>query len=254
MRPAQDAVGEGEGHRLHLEQRLLEQARLHLGRKEAPSNAVLAHRAPAAVAWSRLVGGSAAIGAGVALLVRARLGLDGYSCLCAALAQHLHVAVGTASALLGAGLLVGAALGMRKVPHIGAAVEFLVVGQSINLALELLPQPAGPFLRIMTALAGLAALGVGVGVYLASDLCLAPFEAVATWLAQCARRSFGLIYNLLEGICLLAGVLLGGRIGVMTAAVALVCGPLAVRVRHRLTPVSPAPVPSGTLVASVDPP
>lgn len=197
-------------------------------------------------AWGQLVIGSATIGLGVALLVRAQLGLDGYSCLCAAIAAQLHVAIGTASVLLAAVLLVIASAGSRRLPHPGAALQFLVVGQGINESLAVVPDPHGLLLRAAVGLLGVTVIGAGVGAYLGAELCLAPFEAVVTLCAAVVRRRFALVYNVLEALCLVTGFALGGSVGVMTAAVALACGPIAAAARRRCTvrPLSATPAPA----------
>lgn len=177
-----------------------------------------------------LTGGCLTLGAGVALLLGADLGSDGYSTLVNGLSLSTGWPFLAANVIVSVAFLVLAALrGVR--PGLGTLVQIAVVGATVSVLLPLLPTP-GPWWGQALMLAGaFPVLAVGIAAYLGSHLGAGPAEGAA--LAWDPPVPFRWSYSAVQGGGALVGWLLGATIGVGTIAVIALLGPavdLAARV------------------------
>jgi uncharacterized membrane protein YczE len=124
------------------------------------------------------------LGLGVALLLDAALGSDGYATLISGLTAALKVPFWTVNIAVGFGLIAVAwARGTR--PGAGTILQPVIVGVTISVALQFLPThaflPAQASYLIRFAELGVALVLVAFGVagYLSSDLGAGPTEAAA---------------------------------------------------------------------------
>jgi len=170
-----------------------------------------------------LGGGCAVLGAGVALLLTADLGSDGFSTLVNGVALSTGLSFWVANLLVSLAFLALAAL-RGVVPGIGTVVQVVVVGGVASLLLDRLATPAtwqGQALLLGTAL---PILGVGIATYLGSHLGAGPAEAAG--LAWDPPVPFRWSYSAVQGGGALVGWLLGATVGPGTLLVILVLGPL----------------------------
>lgn len=169
-----------------------------------------------------LTGGCLTLGAGVALLLGADLGSDGYSTL----VNGLSLATGwpfiAANVLVSVGFLVLAAVrGLR--PGLGTLVQIVVVGATVSVLLPLLPTPGPWWGQALMLASALVVLSVGIAAYLGSHLGAGPAEGAA--LAWDPPIPFRWSYGMVQGGGALAGWLLGATIGLGTILVILALGP-----------------------------
>lgn len=168
----------------------------------------------------------ATLGVGVALLLDARLGSDGYSTL----VNGLTLASGWDFAVVN--LLIGVSFVLmawfrRKPPGVGTVVQVVVVGVVVSAILPLLPEPdAWPGKAAELGLAFLV-LCVGVAGYLATDLGAGPAEAAA--LAWEPPVPFRWSYTAVQVTGALVGWLGGADVGPGTFLVVLLIGPVVGR-------------------------
>ena len=168
----------------------------------------------------------AVLGAGVALLLDARLGSDGYSMLVNGISLSTGVAFWIVNTVLGAILVAMAWLRGRR-PGLGTIAQPVVVGVVVSLLLPRLPAPTSMPLRWVELLAGFAVLCVGVAGYLAADLGAGPTEAAA--LAWDPPLAFRWSYSGVQLVGAVAGFALGASLGVGTVLVVLLIGPVVDR-------------------------
>lgn len=173
------------------------------------------------------------LGVGVALLLDARLGSDGYSTLLNGMTLATGWSFLLVSVVVGVALLAVAWLRGRR-PGIGTLVQVVAVGATINVVLPLMPTPDSLALRSGEMLLGLLVLAVGVAGYLAVDLGAGPAEAAAQSTEPAVP--FRWSYTLLQATSMVVGWLLGGDVGAATVLVALVMGPLVSWIQPWLTP------------------
>jgi uncharacterized membrane protein YczE len=184
--------------------------------------------------WARfaqLLVGLVLFGGSVALLVRARLGLDSWDVLHQGLSRHTHVAIGTWAIVVSVVVLL-VWVPLRQRPGIGTLCNVVLVGVSLNAALEVLPTPNGMGLRWVYLLGGILLNGVATGAYIGAGLGPGPRDGLMVGLAR-RGHSIRVVRTAIELTVLLAGFLLGGTVGIGTLLYAVSIGPLA----HLMIPV-----------------
>jgi uncharacterized protein len=191
-----------------------------------------------------LVGGCGVLGLGVALLLTADLGSDGFSTLVNGVALSTGVSFWVANVLVSLAFLALAAL-RGVVPGIGTVVQVVVVGGVASLLLDRLATPGTWQAQALLLAATLPVLGVGIATYLGSRTGAGPAEAAG--LAWDPPVPFRWSYSAVQGGGAIGGWLLGATIGPGTVVVIVLLGPL-VDVTARLLRLDvhqgpPAPTP-----------
>lgn len=170
-----------------------------------------------------LIGGCLVLGVGVALLLVADLGSDGFSTLVNGLTIASGLPFFVCNILVSAGFLLLAAL--RKVrPGIGTIVQVVLVGIVVSLVIELLATPDGMPGRIAMVLLALPVIAVGITAYLGANLGAGPIEAAG--LAWDPPVPFKWSYSAVQLLGAVVGWLLGGTIGLTTVIVIVLLGPM----------------------------
>ncbi|MGH8969956.1 MAG: EamA family transporter [Actinomycetes bacterium] len=165
---------------------------------------------------------SVVLGIGVALLLEAALGSDGYSTLINGLSIATGAPFVVVNCVVGV-LLVAMAWARGLRPALGTVVQPVVVGVTVSAAMDVIAQPDHLALRGGLLLLALPVLAVGVAGYLGSGTGAGPAEAAA--LAWDPPIPFRWSYSVVQGGGALAGWLLGGAIGPGTLLVAFLLGP-----------------------------
>jgi uncharacterized membrane protein YczE len=165
-------------------------------------------------------------GVGMALQIRATLGLDPWDVLHQGLTRWAGLSFGTiviATSLVV--LLVW--IPLRQRPGIGTVLNTVIIGVVVDAALAVLPEPRTLLLRWGLLLAGVLVGGLATGCYIGAGLGPGPRDGLMTGFARRTGRSIRLIRTLIELTVLAAGIALGGSIGPGTVIYALAIGPLA---------------------------
>ncbi|MGH8862004.1 MAG: YczE/YyaS/YitT family protein [Jatrophihabitantaceae bacterium] len=165
-------------------------------------------------------------GFGAALQVRAGLGLDPWDVFHQGLSHHVGLAIGTVLIAVGA-LVLLLWIPLRQRPGLGTVSNVILIGVSLNVSLEWLPNLHGVALRIAGLALGIVLGGVATGMYIGAHYGPGPRDGLMTGLARRTGRSIRLVRTGLEVTVLIAGWALGGTVGVGTVAYALAIGPLA---------------------------
>lgn len=166
--------------------------------------------------------GCVVLGAGVAMLLTADLGSDGYSTLVNGFAMAIGVSFWTANFVIGVLFLLVAA-SRRVYPGLGTLVQVVVVGLTVSVLLEVLRTPGLLLGQVLLLVAAFPVLAVGVAAYLGSQTGAGPAEAAA--LAWDPPMPFRWSYSLVQGGGALVGWLLGATLGAGTIAVVVLLGP-----------------------------
>ncbi len=177
-----------------------------------------------------LLVGCLVLGSGVALLLAADLGSDGYSTFVNGLSMATGIDFWVVNLAVGVVLVALAAL-RRVRPGVGTVVQVLLVGVTVSVVLGLLGTPDGLGVRLALLAAAFPVLAAGIAMYLGSRTGAGPAEAAA--LAWDPPVPFRWSYNLVQGAGALGGWLLGATVGFGTLAVVLLLGP-AVALAGRL--------------------
>jgi uncharacterized membrane protein YczE len=179
-----------------------------------------------------LITGCLVLGTGVAMLLTADLGSDGFSTLVNGTAISSGLSFFVANLAISAFFLLIAAA-RRLWPGIGTLVQILIVGLTTDRLLPVLNTPDTVVGQAVLLTAAFPVLAVGIAAYLGAQLGAGPIEAAA--LAWDPPVRFKWSYSVAQGGGALIGWLLGATIGAGTIAVILLLGPavdLAARLLH----------------------
>ncbi len=177
-----------------------------------------------------LVGGCVVLGIGVAMLLTADLGSDGYSTLVNGVSIGGGIPFVVANLLVSVAFLLLSAL-RKVIPGLGTLVQIVVVGFTVSWLLPVLDTPGSLFGQVLLLAAAFPVLALGIAAYLGTHLGAGPAEGAA--LAWDPPLPFRWSYSAVQGGGALVGWLLGATIGPGTIAVILVLGP-AVDLASRL--------------------
>jgi uncharacterized membrane protein YczE len=170
-----------------------------------------------------LLAGLWIFGSGEALLVASRWGNTPWTVLAEGLSRHTPLSIGAATLVVSGVVLLGW-IPLRERPGLGTVLNAVVIAVAIDVVLAVLPRPHHAAGQAGFVLAGIAAIGVGSALYLTAALGPGPRDG---WMTGIARR-FGLplawVRLGLELTVMTGGWLLGGRVGVGTAAFAVTIG------------------------------
>ena len=171
---------------------------------------------------ARLFVSCVVLGVGVALLLEAALGSDGYSTLINGLSIATGAPFVVVNCVVGV-LLVAMAWARGLRPGVGTVVQPVVVGVTVSLAMDGIQQPDQLALRGALLVLAFPMLVVGVAGYLGSGTGAGPTEAAA--LAWDPPVPFRWSYSVVQGGGAIGGWLLGAAIGPGTVLVIFLLGP-----------------------------
>jgi uncharacterized membrane protein YczE len=179
----------------------------------------------------QLVTSCVVLGVGVALLLDAGLGSDGYATLINGLTIALKVPFWTVNVAVGLALI-AMAWARGTGPGLGTLVQPVIVGSTVSIALEMLPTHTSFLIRIAELGVAFILVAIGVAGYLSSDLGAGPTEAAA--LAWDPPVAFKWTYTIVQASGALIGFALGAAVGPGTFLVALLIGPVVAWMRGTL--------------------
>lgn len=174
---------------------------------------------------TQLVVGLCLYGLGIALMVRAGIGVAPWDVLSQGIAAHTPLSFGLATNAIGAVVLL-LWWPLRQKPGLGTLLNVLLIGPAAQFGLWLLPVVEGLSLRLPLFAAGLLLIAVATGLYIGARLGPGPRDGLMTGLHARSGWPIWQVRSLIEGSALLVGWLLGGNVGPGTLAFALLIGPL----------------------------
>lgn len=175
---------------------------------------------------AQLYAGLVLYGFSMALLVRAELGVMPWDVLHQGVARSVGGSLGTVSAVVGA-LVLLLWVPLRQRPGVGTLSNVVVIGVSVDASLAVLPRVDGDLaVRMLLVVAGIVLNAVATAAYLGVRLGPGPRDGLMTGMVGRTGWSVRLVRTSIEVVVVASGWLLGGTLGVATAAYALSIGPL----------------------------
>ena len=165
------------------------------------------------------------------MILMSGLGANPWDVFHQGLAKHIGLQVGTTVILVGAAVML-LWIPIRQKPGFGTLSNVIVVGLAMDGAMAWTPTPHAGWLRWGEMLAGIVLNGVATGAYIGAGMGPGPRDGVMTGYAA-RGHSIRVVRTSMEIAVLAVGWLLGGTVGIGTAAYALLIGPLA----HRFIPL-----------------
>lgn len=172
----------------------------------------------------RLLAGLSLCGIGVAMMMRAGLGLGPWDVLHEGLSITTGVSVGVANIAVGFVVLL-LWLPLRQRPGVGTLTNVFTIGLVLDLALALSRDPEALWLRWLLLLMGPPVFAIGVAVYIGVGVGTGPRDGVMTGLERLGLP-IAVGRTMIELTALGLGWLLGGTVGIGTIYFALVIGPV----------------------------
>jgi uncharacterized membrane protein YczE len=179
--------------------------------------------------WARriiqLLVGLFLYGIGLAMMVRAGIGVAPWDVLSQGIAHRTGLPFGLVTNILGA-LVLLLWIPIRVRVGVGTVANVLLLGTSAQLGLNVIPQQTVPGSQALVFAGGLALVAVATGLYIGARLGPGPRDGLMTGLHHRTARPIWMVRTSLEVVVLLIGVVLGGQFGIGTLAFALLIGPM----------------------------
>jgi uncharacterized protein len=175
-------------------------------------------------AFAILILGLWLFGTGEALLVSSALGNAPWTVLAQGLSLRTSVPIGVATFAISA-LVLLLWIPLREKPGLGTISNAIVIAAALQAMVTVLPAPASLLTRAAFMLLGIAAIGLGSGLYLTTNLGPGPRDG---WMTGIQRRTGWPISAVrfgIEATVLAIGWLLGGTVGIGTVLFAVLIGP-----------------------------
>jgi uncharacterized membrane protein YczE len=173
---------------------------------------------------TRLLAGLAMYGLGLALLVKADLGLDPWTVFAQGVSRHTGLSLGEVTVLSSVLVLI-LWIPLRQRPGVGTIANALLVGPVLDLGVGIIPTPHEIALRVVFLLAALGGIAIATGLYVGAGWGPGPRDGLMTGLAAhgvpVAVGRTGI-----ELTVLIVGWSLGGTVGIGTALYAASIGPM----------------------------
>ena len=176
----------------------------------------------------RLAGGLVLYGVALALLVRARLGVDPWTVLAQGVGRVSGLSVGVVTVLLSLVVLT-LWIPLRQRPGLGTVANALVVGLILDATLALLPNVDSLAVRVPMLLAAVLGVAAATGLYVGAGWGPGARDGLMTGLAAHGLPIL-VARSIIELSVLAVGWLLGGTVGIGTLVFALSIGPLLSRI------------------------
>jgi uncharacterized protein len=193
-----------------------------------------------------LVAGLFLCAGGIVAFLEAELGLPPWDVLHQGLAEQTPLSFGAANlavsvVVLAASALLGARIGLGTVLNALLIGTFVIGLTAIEAVDELSDSSLGG--RVVLMGAALALFGVGSALYIGADMGAGPRDSLMVVASQRLGVRLGVSRTAIELVALVAGVVLGGTVGIGTLVFALGIGP-AVELSFRALARSPLAVPA----------
>ncbi len=170
-----------------------------------------------------LVLGLALVGVGVALTIRAELGVAPYDVLTTGLVDLTDLPIGVAAMVVPLAFVVLAtALGGRPGP--GTVLSVLLVGPVLDLALDALPTHESMAPRLLMFAGGFVTLTAGITAVVIPRIGAGPAELLMLSIHD-RGLSLAPVRTGIELTCVALGWAIGGQVGVGTVLIAVLIGP-----------------------------
>lgn len=183
-----------------------------------PSGRELARRLP------RLLLGILLLGTGIALVLEAELGVAPWDVFHQGVADRTGLSFGLVTVLVGL-LVLLAWIPLRQRMGLGTIINTLTLGLVIDAGLAIIPHVESLPVRWAMLLGGIVVSAAGMALYIGAGLGPGPRDGLMT--AVAARgHPLWLVRTVIELLVLVAGLALGGDVGIGTVLFAFGIGPV----------------------------
>ena len=168
--------------------------------------------------WLRIIIGLFVFSFGVHLTIFANIGLAPWDCLGMGISYHTPLNYGLSMTMI-ALIVLGIDLLLRERIGYGTIIDALLTGNFVQLFNSINPLPLNTVLwrGILIMLAGFVFMALGMAIYMKSEQCCGPRDALLVGLGKrMPRIPIGIVEVMLWAVVLFIGWLLKGPVGIGT--------------------------------------
>lgn len=191
-----------------------------------PRESIAATLKRQAWAWTLIMIGFFIFALAIVLMVRAGIGLSPWDVFHVGLGRVTGMSLGVASQVTGLALIAIAWAAARVKPSAGMVANMIFIGLFIDLLMPHITQPQGFAAQLGMFVLGTLLAGPATAIYLKAGLGAGPRDGLMLGLSRVTGRSVRLVRTIIELAALLAGVLMGGQVGLGTLIFAFGVGPV----------------------------
>lgn len=164
-------------------------------------------------------------GLAITLMIRGKLGTSAWAVLEVALANKLHITVGTMTVIMGFIVLISAVL-MREQMGWGTLGNILSIGPWVDLCMSIVPEVNNNLLlQISMLLVAIVIMGLASAIYIGVDAGAGPRDSLMLAIHRKTGVSIRVARAIIEVTVVTIGWLLGGPAGIGTVVHAVLIGP-----------------------------
>lgn len=167
--------------------------------------------------------GLVTFGVGDGLLVVSEFGNSPWAVFHQGLSRQLGISYGNAALLTSLGMLL-LWIPLKEKPGLGTVFNAFVIGYSTQATMWILGEPTSLFVRALCLLGGLAIVGLGIALYITTNLGPGPRDGIMTALHERTGIRVSRVRLSIEVAAMIVGWLLGGTVGVGSVFFALFIG------------------------------
>ena len=161
---------------------------------------------------------------GCGMLIKAGWGADTSNALMTGIAAHTPLTVGQVNAVGSAVMIVLVYLLQKKYIGIAMFVTVLLIQFPIDLAISICPSFTNVFAGALADVVSCYVISFGACMMIAAGLGCSPYDGLALTISDRFHIRFMIAKYLLDGFCVVMGLLLGGEVGLGTIIVFLCMG------------------------------
>lgn len=178
---------------------------------------------------ARCITGLAFFGFGITLFLRANLGLAPWDIFHKGLSEKFDTSIGLV--IEGVGLLLLLLwIPLRQRPGVGTILNAIEIGLVVNLTQPIIGEPDQLIIRVLMVIAGVIVIGLGSALYIGAGLGSGPRDGLMLGLSKRSiagrQISIRVARTVVEISVMVAGLFLGGSIGIGTLIFMFGIGPL----------------------------
>lgn len=174
--------------------------------------------------------GIAILSMGTAFLRGGQVGLDPFTATNTGISGHLNMGLGVYQLLANALIFIFILILDRHKIGIGTLLNMVLVGFEVQWFIALYRQIFGTHVNVIIIISdliiGLVLFTLGASLYMAADLGVAPYDAIAPILSDRLHAKYRTVRIAQDVLFMVVGFLVGGPVGFGTIIVAFFTGPL----------------------------
>lgn len=170
-----------------------------------------------------LVFGLTLFGIGEGLLVQSHLGATPWTVFAQGLCKHSPLSIGWATFCISTAVLL-LWIPLKERPGFGTLANIAIIALMLDVTTLVVPAPHLLVWRFVFIVLAIAVIGFGTSLYITTGLGPGPRDGLMTSLHRRTGVSVVYVRLTIEGTVLVIGYLLGGTVGIGTAAFALLIG------------------------------